>query len=420
MPIINLEAEQYLLGCILNEGELIKEISLTPEHFYSAQNRSIFETFKQMEKESESIDLTTAIIRLVDESDILTTLSSSIASVEPFKRYEKHILDAWKLRQAELIANKLKGDVESKDTAIISESIQSLSRLDEVGHDEDFNLRGLLIEMSEEFEQDLGALTGIDTGYRDLNTFTNGWQDQDLIIVAARPSVGKTAFALNMADKSASQGVITSIFSLEMGAKSLMKRIISNVARIDASKMRNVKRLCSDEEKRKIITSFGIVDKYPLHIYDNPTVTTQDIRAKVRKLKRKHPDKKHICFIDYLTLIKGSGENRVQEVGEITRQLKVMAREFDMPFIVLAQLSRSVEQRQDKRPMMSDLRDSGEIEQHADIISFLYRDDYYNKGTEEKDVIEIILAKQRNGATGTIKLAFLKEYNKFLDLAYGH
>lgn len=422
MPAINREAEQYLLGCVLREGELIKELNVRPEHFYFQDHRKIFEAMKGMEREEEAIDLPSVTLRLLDQMDnleYLVELNGSIPSVEPYRTYEKYVMEAWKLRMAELVANKIKSGVEGSrgDVSIISDSIQDLLRLEEIGHEEDFDLKELLMEIQEEMDQDIGDLTGIDTGYRDMNQFTSGWQDQDLIIVAARPSVGKTAFALNMAERAANQGVVTSIFSLEMSKKLLMRRILCSVGRIDATKMRNPKRLFGDNDWNKAQMALGIVSRFPLHIYDKPSVTVQDIRAKLRRLKRQFPDKKHICFIDYLTLIKGSGgENRVQEVGDITRQLKIIAREFEIPMVVLAQLSRSVEQRQDKRPMMSDLRDSGEIEQHADIIAFLYRDDYYYKDTEQKNIIEIIIAKQRNGATGTVKLAFMKEYNLFLDL----
>lgn len=417
---VNHEAEQYVLGCILREGELIKEINLSPEHFEDSTHKLIFGAMKECEKHDEPVDLGTVALKIVDKLDnptYLNDLYNAIPSVEPYKVYEKRVMDSWKLRQAEMIANQIKG---SNDADVISEAITKLSRLEEIGHEEDFDLTKTLIELAEEFEQDKGELTGIDTGYIDLNLITNGWQDGDLIIVAARPSVGKTAFALNMAEHAGEQGVVTTIFSLEMSAKALLKRMISSIGRIDATKLRNPIRLFKDDDYSRQTMAIGKINMMNLRIYDNPNVTIQDIRAKLRRLKRRYPDQKHICFIDYLTLIKGQGENRTQEVGEITRQLKIIAREFQMPIIVLAQLSRAVEQRQDKRPMMSDLRDSGEIEQHADIIAFLYRDDYYNPETELKNVIEINVAKQRNGPTGVVNLAFIKEYNRFVDLKHGY
>lgn len=427
MPAINLEAEQAVLGCILQEGELIKEISLQPEHFYDSKHRMIYETMQGLEKRGEPVDMVSMYTAISEheeiELDYMTQLANSIPSVEGYRRYEKYVMDSWKLRKAELAVTKLKQEVTyAKDTTIISDTIQELSRLEEIGYDQDFSLKNKLMEIHEELENQKEGLTGIDTGYTDLNMMTNGLQKQDLIILAARPSVGKTAFALNVGSNACEKSnACVSIFSLEMSDKSLLKRMICAVGNIDANLMKQPKRFMQDQPTyNKYMQSLGAINRYNLNIYDEPSQTVQQMRSRLRRLKRKYPDVPHLAIIDYLQLIQGSGnQNRVQEVSEISRSLKIMARDFDMPIICLSQLSRSVEQRQDKRPMLSDLRESGGIEQDADLIAFLYRDDYYDKETQDKNTVELILGKQRNGPTGMVKLGFLKEYNKFMNLWNG-
>lgn len=422
MPAFNIEAEQYLLGCILVDGDLIKEISLQPEHFYRASHRIIFAAMRELEKKDEPIDVVTVITQIgIDKADTvggisyLSRLAGGVPTTSTVQTYEKYILDAWKLRQAEMIANKIKEEVAvAKDSSIIGQSIAELSRLDETGYDEDFDLKKELLELDDEFESATEGLKGITTGLNDLNAATNGWQDEDLIIVGARPSMGKTAFALNEALNAAKDGTVTTIFSLEMGRKQLLKRMICIEGKIDFTKLRNPKKLMSPEEYTHMARTMGYISTLPLFIYDKPGTTVQEMRAKVRKLKRKYPDQRHLVIIDYLQLITGSGaENRTQELGEISRALKLMAREYKLPVIALSQLSRSLEQRKDKRPMMSDLRESGNIEQDADVVAFLYRDDYYDPESTQKNVTEVIIAKQRNGPTGTVKLVFLKQFQRF-------
>jgi replicative DNA helicase len=261
-----------------------------------------------------------------------------------------------------------------------------------------------------------GDVTGIPTGFRDLDKVTAGFQRNDLIIVAARPSVGKTAFALNVAQNVATRAnENVAIFSLEMGAEQLVMRMLCAEGNIDAQVMRTG--ALQNEDWRKLTMAMGSLSNAGIFIDDTPGIRVNDIRAKCRRLKQEHG--LGMIMIDYLQLIQGpgrSGENRQQEVSDISRSLKGLARELEVPVIALSQLSRGVEQRQDKRPMMSDLRESGSIEQDADIVSFLYREDYYDKETEDQNMIEIIIAKQRNGPTGTVKLAFVKEYNKFVTI----
>jgi replicative DNA helicase len=263
-------------------------------------------------------------------------------------------------------------------------------------------------------------VTGIPSGFTDLDDLTSGFQRSDLIIVAARPSVGKTAFALNVAQNAGFvQPEPVAIFSLEMGAAQLVQRMISANGCINATSLRNGEMMAKDWEN--LTLSIGSLSNCNILIDDSPTITVNEIRAKCRKLKRERG--LSMILIDYIQLISGSGkgkENRQQEVSEISRKLKHLARELDVPVVALSQLSRGVEQRQDKRPMMSDLRESGSLEQDADIVAFLYRDDYYNRESERKNIIEVIVAKQRNGPVGTVELAFLKHINKFVDLDRRH
>ena len=262
-----------------------------------------------------------------------------------------------------------------------------------------------------------GDITGIPSGFRDLDRLTSGFQRNDLIIVAARPSVGKTAFALNIAQNVAvNTDENVAIFSLEMGADQLVSRMLCAEGNIDAQRLRTGK--LEGDDWGKLTMAMGSLSNSGIFIDDSAGIRVSEIRSKCRRLKQEHG--LGMIVIDYLQLISGSSarmsENRQQEVSEISRSLKALARELNIPVIALSQLSRGVESRQDKRPMMSDLRESGSIEQDADIVGFLYRDDYYDQETEKQNIIEIIISKQRNGPVGTVELAFVKEYNKFVDL----
>jgi replicative DNA helicase len=258
------------------------------------------------------------------------------------------------------------------------------------------------------------GIKGIPSGFVDLDRMTSGFQPSDLIIIAARPSMGKTAFALNVATNVALRaGKTVAIFSLEMSASQLVARMISSEGNIDAQAFRTGN--LNEEDWQKVTMAISTLAEAPIFIDDTPGLTVYDIRAKLRRLQAEHG--LGLVVIDYLQLISGTrGDNRQQEISEISRSLKLMAREFDCPIIALSQLSRAVEQRQDKRPMLSDLRESGSIEQDADLVAFLYRDDYYNEDSEKKNIAEVIIGKQRNGPVGKVELLFLKNYNKFLSL----
>ncbi|MCP1355060.1 replicative DNA helicase [Aneurinibacillus migulanus] len=429
MAVINLEAEQAVIGGVLLEGELIKECSLLPEHFYKQEHIVIWEAARALDKAKKPVDLVTIVTELGERIEqagglkYIQDLAVGVPTTTNFEYYVTAVLDAWKMRKAETQAVELINRVNAeRNTDVIAETVQKLTHLDETGQQMDYNHTATLSEVYDEMENQPEGLTGIDTGYVDLNRITNGLNSSDLLIVAARPAMGKTAFVLNVGGNAAGlDKACVSIFSLEMPKKQLIRRMICAIGNIDADKMRNPKSRFSNEDWEKATRAIGIINNMNLHIYDEPGQTVQGIRARVRRLKNKYPDVPHLVIIDYLQLISyiGRAHNRNEEVAEMSRALKIMAREFELPVVALSQLSRSVEQRQDKRPMLSDLRDSGAVEQDADIIMFLYRDDYYDAQSEKKNVTEVIVGKNRHGATGTVELAFLKEYNKFVSLARG-
>ena len=261
-----------------------------------------------------------------------------------------------------------------------------------------------------------GNITGIATGFFDLDVMTSGMQPADLVLIAARPSMGKTAFVLNIAQHAAFKlKRPVAIFSLEMSKEQLVNRLFSLESSVDAQHLRNGQ--LDENEWEKLIESAGVIGKSKLIIDDTPGISIQELRSKCRKFKLEHG--LDMIIIDYLQLMSGGGrsESRQQEISEISRSLKALAREMNVPVLALSQLSRAVEQRPDHRPMMSDLRESGAIEQDADVVMFIYRDDYYNEDSEKKNIAEVILAKHRGGSTGTVELLWLGNYTKFADLA---
>jgi len=272
-------------------------------------------------------------------------------------------------------------------------------------------------ERIDELSQLKGGITGLSTGYTELDKMTSGWQKSDLVIVAGRPSMGKTAFAMNLVEEAVLNNPLpVLVFSLEMPAESLIFRMLSSIGRINQSKLRNGD--LSDEDWRGFNSAFEKLKDTKLFIDDSPGLSPMDMRSRVRRLKREHGDV-GMVVIDYLQLmqIKGTSENRTGEISEISRSLKLLAREFKCPVIALSQLNRSLEQRPNKRPVMSDLRESGAIEQDADVITFIYRDEVYNEDSPEKGVAEIIIGKQRNGPIGTLRLSFLGEFTRFENYA---
>ena len=418
----NVEAEQAVLGSILLEGDLIKETRLEPEHFSKPQHRLIFKAMKAVAEsgigEVDPVTVTTELgdaIHDVGGVNYLADLSSSIATTANFQSYERLVLDAYKLRSSR---NSALSFAENPTDENLIKLYNRLSELQELGVDNGESIRDVLVEIYEEMYTPCDDITGIDTGLTDLNIMTGGLQNGDLIIVAARPSMGKTAFALNLALANCKSGGVTDVFSLEMSKKQLIQRMISSLANVNSSKWRNPYKLMTNEDRDRISFAVNEIEKMSLNIHDQSGQSIYDIRAAVRKSMKDEPDKKHLVVIDYLQLISivGKFDRHDLAIGYITRELKKLAREFNIPVVLLSQLSRGVEQRQDKRPMLSDLRDSGNIEQDADIVMFLYRDDYYDKQSENENITEIIIAKQRNGEVGTVQTLFEKEYCRFLNL----
>ena len=432
VPPQNNEAEQSVLGAVfLSKEALITAMEmLRPEDFYKTAHQRIFKTMMDLYEKGEPVDLVTVTAELQDHKLLdevggvpyLTALAGSVPTAANVEYYAKIVEEKSLLRRLILTATKIANEGYSREDEvgeIIADAEKYILEIAQKRNTGGFTpIRDVLLETYERIEflsQRRGDVTGIPTGYPDLDKMTAGLQRSDLIILAARPSVGKTAFALNLAQNVAARaGETVAIFSLEMAASQLVQRMICAEGNLDASKMRSGS--LEEDDWQKLTMAIGTLAKAPIYIDDTPGVTVQDIRAKCRRLQAERG--LGLIVIDYLQLIhgRGRGENRQQEVSEISRTLKGIARELNVPVIALSQLSRSVEQRQDKRPMMSDIRESGSIEQDADIVAFLYRDDYYDKESENKNVVEIIIAKQRNGPTGTVELAFLKEYNKFVSL----
>lgn len=419
----NLEAENMVLGAVLLEPEIIHEITLEPEHFSIAKNQIIFKTMRELISENVAIDVVTIADKLGDRIEniggisYLTNLAVSCPTTENVQSYEQIVFEQYKKRKLVSVAAKFLNE-RTDETA--EEIYKTYLEIQEVGTKKERTKQDVLVEILEEMNEDKGVLTGIDTGFTDLNEMTGGLSGGDLIIIAGRPSMGKTAFALNIALNCCKNGGVVDVFSLEMPEKQIVQRMLSNFADIQGSKWRNPYRMFSDDDFKKATKAIGIFEDLGIYIHDEPKQTVTDIRAAVRKTQRKHPEQNHVVIIDYLQLITvlGRFERYDLAIGSITKELKQMARQFNVPVILLSQLSRAVEQRQDKRPMMSDLRDSGSIEQDADIIMMLYREDYYDRETQNKNIVEVNIAKHRNGPVGVIQLLFEREFSKFQNLEW--
>ncbi len=419
-------AEQSLLACILKKGDLIKEIALQPLHFEKLEHQIIFTAMKAIDSNNEPIDIVSIKIHMGQDlllyggTNYLADLKNSIANVDNFKTYEKYILNDFKIRKTKELAKKIETFTSPKDINDLQAVISEVNELLEQNTDEkNFNIANVLYEIHQDVESEKEGINGIPTGFRDLDSLLDGLSEEELSILAARPSVGKTAISLGITHNACQGDHFVDFFSLEMSDKSLLTRMLCSIAEINSMKIKNAMKRFNPEDWNAYTIAQGVLNQYKdnLAIHDKTNVTVPEIRSKIRQSIKKHPDKRHLVIIDYLTLIQGSGRReRHLEVGEITRNLKRIARELNVSILLLSQLNRGVEQRQDKRPMLSDLRDSGEIEQDADKIMFLHRDDYYDKETENQNVIEVIVAKNRNGSLGVASLEFNKETQKFKNM----
>ncbi|NMM52263.1 replicative DNA helicase [Paenibacillus aquistagni] len=437
IPPQNQEAEQAVLGAILLQSEaLITAMErVQVEDFYLPGHQHIFEAMIELNEENQPIDLITLTSHLQDKKlldevggvSYLARLANAVPTAANVDYYAQIIEEKSMLRRlirtaTQIVTESYAGDDDV--SALLSDAERKILEISNQRSSSGFiAIKDVLMEVYEKVENlnmNQGGTTGIPSGFQDLDKMTAGFQRSDLIIVAARPSVGKTAFALNIAQNVGVRAKETvAIFSLEMSAAQLVQRMICAESNVDATRLRTGS--LEDDDWEKLTMSIASLSEAEIYIDDTPGVTVADIRAKCRRLKKERG--LGMILIDYLQLIHGrgkAGESRQQEVSEISRTLKQIARELEVPVIALSQLSRGVEQRQDKRPMMSDLRESGSIEQDADIVAFLYRDDYYDKESEKKNIIEIIIAKQRNGPVGTVELVFLKNFNKFVSYERTH
>ena len=441
VPPQNLEAEEAVLGSILLEQESIISVMefLVPDDFYRVAHQLIFAAMIELNQNSEAIDPITVSEKLRQKNQIenvggeanIIELLDKVPTAANVEFYTQIVLEKSTRRKLiktstnivknayqedETIANVL--DTAERDILSVSEGRNKAGFIPirDVLHDAYASL--------EERSKNNGEVTGIATGYIGLDRMTSGLHADELIILAARPSVGKTAFVLNIAKNVAvNLNETVAIFSLEMGAESLVERIICSHASINAGHLKTGK--LTDEEYTQYFVATGVLAEAPIYIDDTPGIRVSEIRAKCRRLKQER-NNLGLVVIDYLQLIEGNGkESRQQEVSAISRNLKKLAKELKVPVIALSQLSRGVEQRQDKRPIMSDIRESGSIEQDADIVAFLYRDDYYRKEPDENghvpevepnSTIEVIIEKNRSGPRGTVELNFMKEFNKFTNL----
>lgn len=438
-PAEDIEAEQAVLGAVLLEPEAfdIVEERLKGDEFSRISHQKILGAMRDLADNDQPIDTVTLVQKLQSKDELkhiggttyLTQLANASPTAANIESYITILKDKSYLRKARMqISRQYQEMMRSNDAkqliSMMQETAATLS--DDVTDTKTFSsIKTVSMSVYEDIEKrytnrDMKGVTGTPSGFEDLDKMTAGFQNSDLIIVAARPSVGKTAFALNIGQNTARKiDEPVAIFSLEMGEKQLVQRMLCAESAVDASRLRTGYLEGNDWEK--LTLGVSKLAEQNIHIDDSAALSVPEIRAKCRRLKKEQG--LGLIIIDYLQLLTSSrrrSENRQQEVSEISRGLKQLARELEVPVIALSQLSRGVEQRQDKRPMLSDLRESGSIEQDADIVAFLYRDDYYSKDSEKKGIIEIIISKQRNGPTGTVELAFLKNFNKFVSLDRTH
>lgn len=431
IPPQNIEAEQSVLGSMLLSREAIIEVSeiLRPEDFYKESHKKLFDIIMEMFEKDIPVDLVTVVdelrkrdmLEVVGGIEYLASLTSSIITTANVSYYAKLIKEKATLRRLIEASSEImelsyqEDDVET----VLDIAEQKIFDIAQGRNTTTFSsMKDILMDTFykiEELYKNKGKLTGIPSGFPDLDAKTAGFQPSDFILIAARPSMGKTSFALNIAQNAALlTGLPVAIFSLEMSKEQLVTRLICSTANIDSQKLRTGN--LDEEDWMKLAAAMTPLSKAPIYIDDTPGVTVMDIRAKARRLKLEKG--LGLVMIDYLQLMQGRGraENRQQEISEISRSLKSLARELNVPVITLSQLSRAPETRSDHRPVLSDLRESGAIEQDADIVMFLYRDDYYHKDSEKKNIAEVIIAKHRNGPTGVVELLWLAQYTKFVSL----
>ncbi len=439
----SMEAEQSVIGAMIMDREAITVASeiISGDDFYGKQYGVLFEAMVELNDEGKPVDLVTLQDRLREKDippeasspEFIRDLITAVPTSANIRYYAGIVAEKSTLRRLirlnEEIANTCYAGKENLEV-ILEDTEKRVFELVQKRNTGDFvPIRQVVMNAMDKIEKaskNKGNVTGIATGFIDLDYKTAGLQPSDLVLIAARPSMGKTAFVLNLAQHIAFKlNQTVAIFSLEMSKEQLVNRLFSLESRVDSQHLRTGN--LSDMDWEKLIESAGVIGKSNLIIDDTPGISISELRSKCRKYKLEHNlqliiiDYLQLIIIDYLQLMSGSGrgsESRQQEISDISRSLKALARELNVPVIALSQLSRAVEQRPDHRPMLSDLRESGAIEQDADVVMFIYRDDYYNKDTDKKGIAEIIIAKQRNGPIGTIELVWLPDYTKFANMEH--
>lgn len=415
--LVNYEAEVSVLGKVLVEGMLFKELIVEEKHFYEKRHQVIFRAMRQVDDAGDRIDIvtvTTALgeaIHQVGGTMYLSKMAESVASLAALKHHEQLVLNAYRIRRAR---TEVMAFAENPSENGLIQLIPELEILRDEGEvEQEKTTNDYLLDISADVYFPSDEPSGFETSFKPFDEITGGLQKGELIIIAARPSVGKTAFALNLAAGHAKNGGRCLFFSLEMGTKSLLQRLISSEGRIDSQKWRS--NMFADDDFARVGDAVGLISTWSIDIFDQ-LQTVNQITTAVRRAVYQQPEEKHVVVIDYLQLMAPSvrGERRDLEVGEMTRALKQLAMELEIPVVLLSQLSRGVEARSNKRPLLSDLRESGNIEQDADVVAFLYREDYYDHQKEGEHPMEVIIAKQRNGPTGTVNFVFQKEYGRFV------
>ena len=435
IPPHSQEAESSVLGGLLLDNNSWDKVAdlLVEADFYRYEHRLVFASITSLVNSNRPADVITVFEQMQSQGKAeevgglayLNSLAQYVPSSANIRRYAEIVRERSILRKLVSVSDEIATSALNTNgrpvTNILDEAEQKIFSIGEEGSRMRQGFQSMdklvvqLLDRVEEMSQNPNDITGVPTGFFDLDRMTSGMQAGDLLVLAARPSMGKTALAINIAEHVAlHEDLPVAVFSMEMGASQLAIRIVGSIGRIDQGRLRTGKLI--DDEWPRLSDAIERLKTVSLSIDETPGLTTSELRASARRLARSC-GKLGLVVVDYLQLMSGSGggdgENRATELGEISRGLKMLAKELQCPVIALSQLNRGVEQRTDKRPMMSDLRESGAIEQDADVIMFIYRDDYYNKDSKEPGVAEIIIAKQRNGPTGTVKLTFLKPITKF-------
>ena len=440
IPPHSTEAESSVLGGLLLDngswdrvGDLLKD-----SDFYRYEHRLIYAMVGKLVNETKPADVITVHEELqrqgkADEAGglaYLNSLAQFVPSASNIRRYAEIVRERSVLRKLVTASDEIATNAFNPQGKAVDKILdEAEAKIFSIGESSSRMKQGFqsmdslvvkLLDRVQEMADNPNDITGVPTGFYDLDRMTSGFQAGDLVVLAARPSMGKTALAINIAEHVAlNEGLPVAVFSMEMGAAQLAVRVVGSIGRIDQSHLRTGK--LNDEEWPRLADAMERLRNISMHIDETPGLSPSELRANARRLARQC-GKLGLIVVDYLQLMSGTNsgdENRATELGEISRSLKALAKELQCPVIALSQLNRSVETRTDKRPLMSDLRESGAIEQDADIIMFIYRDDYYNKDSREPGVAEIVVAKQRNGPTGTVKLAFLKPLTRFESLAIG-